>query len=51
VPETFESWAAGSYALSHDGSRFLMLKDTAAPASILVALNWTRELERVLSAR
>ena len=46
-----------SYDVSPDGQRFLMIKDSASgdqtstPASIVVVLNWTEELKRLVPTR
>jgi hypothetical protein len=45
----------GAYAVSRDGTRFLMLKDveaagTAAPPELNVILNWSEELKRLVPA-
>jgi hypothetical protein len=50
----FTAVQARSYDVSPDGRRFLMIKDApisaqspdATPASIVVVLNWTQELNR-----
>ena len=46
-----------TYDVSPDGQRFLMLKNgggtdqTAVPASLIVVLNWTEELKRLVPTK
>jgi hypothetical protein len=41
-----------TYDVSPDGRRFLMMKlDSMTPTSIVVVLNWTEELKRLLPSR
>ena len=54
--DVFDPGGGPTYALSPDGLRFVMLKEqaasneSAAPTEIVVILNWTDELQRVLPA-
>jgi serine/threonine-protein kinase len=52
-----QPYPARYYDVSPDGQRFLMIKDSAAsdpnatPASMVVVLNWTEELKRLVPVR
>jgi hypothetical protein len=53
---TVPQWWGLSYAVSADGQRFLMLKETgvdgtAAPASIIVVQHWVEELKRLVPGK
>ena len=58
VPESLESGSGGrSYALSPDGTRFLMMRDATPPpgtvggTQIVVIVNWSEELKRMLGEK
>jgi Tol biopolymer transport system component len=52
----WSGYPARQYDVSHDGQRFLMIKDggadaTAAPASIIVVQHWVEELKRLVPTK
>jgi serine/threonine-protein kinase len=45
--DTVPAWWGRSYDVSADGERFLMIKDTAPPPSLVVVQHWDQELKRL----
>ncbi len=40
--------AGRTYDISPDGTRFLMIKEDASPAELILVQNWFEELERLV---